>query len=252
MVEHEEMVALQEWFNTEPGLYIRNWEQRHISRLVNNVFGYHAIQIGLPHWDLLHKNRILHKWHTQAHTTEAKKTSASVVCDVEMLPFASESIDLLVLPHVLEISADPHQILREVQRVLVPEGKVVISGFNPWSLWGMHDRIPGLETGLPIAASQYLSPWRVIDWLELLSFEINAEVAGCYSPLCTQKKWLYRWRFMDNLGSKWWPMLGAVYAVKATKRVSGMTLVGLDWSKTTRPRASASMVTGRNMKELKK
>src|SRR3546814_13021027 len=104
--------------------------------MVSNVFGYHAIQIGLPHWDLLRANRIPFKGRTRVLFDDAANAGAVVVADPENLPFDSQSIDLLVLPHVLETSTGSHQILREAERVLMPEGRVVISGFNHWSLWG--------------------------------------------------------------------------------------------------------------------
>ena len=59
-----------------------------------------------------------------------------VVHDFTELPFATQSLDLVVMPHVLEFSAEPHQVLREVERVLIPEGQVIICGFNPISMWG--------------------------------------------------------------------------------------------------------------------
>ena len=61
----------------------------------------------------------------------------AVINGYEELPFATHSIDLVVMPHILEFAEDPHQVLREVERVLVPEGHVVITGFNPASLWGL-------------------------------------------------------------------------------------------------------------------
>lgn len=234
MIEHdEEVAALKQWLSTDPGHYALNWQQQQMNQWLSNVFGYHAIQIGMPHWDLLSNNRILHKWYThgQDPTATAPNNAQLLVCEAEYLPFANESIDLLVLPHVLETSSDPHQVLREVQRVLVPEGQVVVSGFNPWSLWGARDRLPGLDYRLPIEPHYQIPPWRAADWLEVLSFEVTEEVTGCFSPLCLEERWLQRWGFMDKLGARWWPMLGAVYAIKATKRVTNMTLVGMDWSK---------------------
>lgn len=251
MIEHEESSALKEWLNTDPGRYVQTWEYRQLNRLLKNVFGYHAIQIGLAHWDLLRNNRISHKWHTQTWVDRAIPKAVHILCDAEQLPFANESIDLLVLPHVLEMSSDPHQVLREVQRVLRPEAQVVITGFNPWSLWGLRERLPGLERLLPLDPQQPLSAWRVADWLELLSFEVTDELFGCYSPLCTQKKWLSRWRFMDRWGRRWWSIFGAVYVVKATKRVNSITMVGLDWSKQSSKAKAAAAMAGRNMGKAK-
>ena len=246
MTERDTTEALHKWLLSEPGRYVRSWEQRHSSRLTHQVFGYHAIQVGLPEWDFLRHNRILHKWCLVEQADLQTVKHPLVVGVAEALPFATESIDLLVLPHTLETSSDPHQLLREVQRVLVPEGKVVISGFNPWSLWSARDRLPGLDDLLPIAPPVQLSPWRVIDWLELLSFELSDEYLGGYGPLLSDKKWTKRWRFIEHWGAKWWPFLGGVYMLKATKRVSHIRLVGLEWNKQPRSRAQTAMASGRS------
>ncbi len=242
MIEHEELASLNQWLLTGAGRYVRSWEQRYISRLLRQVFGYHAVQVGLPQWDFMRHNRVLHKWSTTQQKSDQKTHYALVVCAAEHLPFANESIDLIVLPHTLETSSDPHQVLREVERVLVPEGSVIISGFNPWSLWSLADRLPGLEQHLPIQPSLHLSPWRIADWLELLSFEMTDQVFGGYGPLCEQRHWIRRWHFMKGWGAKMWPVFGGLYVFKAKKRVNQITMVGLDWSKTKRglvPRAAA-------------
>lgn len=254
MVEQEEITTLKQWLDTEPGRYTRHWEQHQIKRLVSNVFGYHAIQIGMPHWDLLCNNRISHKWYTDIDPEATVSKTNLLGCTAEQLPFANESIDLIVLPHVLERSSDPHQVLREVQRVLVAEGQVVICGFNPWSLWGLRNKVPGLEEIWPNDLAQQLAPWRVADWLELLSFEIKAEPQGGYVPFCWQSKWLRGWRFMDKWGSRWWPMFGAFYVLKATKRVNGLTLVGLTqprrWRAATSPVVASHAHTIRELSEM--
>ena len=75
-----------------------------------------------------------------AHQHAAAAQSVALHCDFDALPFANHSLDLVVLPHALELARDPHLTLREVERVLVPEGRVVIIGFNPASLWGLRQR----------------------------------------------------------------------------------------------------------------
>src|SRR5690554_1708857 len=132
--------------------------------MVANVFGYHAIQVGLPQYNYLRSSRILFKGRTRAIYDGAAEQGAVIVADPENLPFDTQSIDLLVLPHVLECSSNPHQVLREAERVLMPEGRVVISGFNPWSLWGARERIPGIDPLLPIPAHNQVSLVRLKDW----------------------------------------------------------------------------------------
>jgi SAM-dependent methyltransferase len=151
----------------------------------------------------------------------------SVLNRYDELPFATQSIDLVVMPHILEFAAEPHQVLREVDRVLVPEGHVVITGFNPLSLWGVRQWLTrlGMQPYLP-REGQFIGLPRVKDWLKLLSFEVNRGRFGCYLPWVRSDRWLQRWRFMDKAGDRWWPVLGSIYMVTAVKRVRGMRLVG--------------------------
>ncbi len=150
-----------------------------------------------------------------------------------------------MLPHVLECSTNPHQILREAERVLMPEGRVVISGFNPWSLWGARERVPGLEPLMPVAAHLQVSLPRLKDWFKLLSFEVDRGRFGCYAPPCVTEKWLQRWAFMDSAGDRWWPVCGAVYVVSAVKRVVGLRVIGPQWKRKTKRVRRQSVVAGR-------
>jgi SAM-dependent methyltransferase len=151
----------------------------------------------------------------------------AVTLDYTELPFASQSIDLIVLPHVLEFSTDPHQVLREVERVLIPEGQVIICGFNPASLWGARHvlRRVGGTSFLP-RTEELISMPRMKDWLKLLNMSASQSHFGCYAPPCKTDQWLSRFGFMEKAGDRWWPYFGAVYIVQAIKRVPGMRLVG--------------------------
>ena len=158
-----------------------------------------------------------------------------VITDFSALPFAEHSLDLVVLPHSLELSPDPHATLREVERVLVPEGKVVISCFNPASLWGLHQlrarltrRMGFGELFLP-EAGEFLGQRRLRDWLRLLSFEVESARFGCYRPAVRSDRLLARFAWMDRAGARWWPIFGAVYFLVAVKRVRGMRLLGAAW-----------------------
>ena len=171
----------------------------------------------------------------------------ALITDAAALPFPAASLDLVVLPHTLELSADPHQVLREVERVLVPEGRVVISGFNPGSLWGLRQGRARLCERMGVTAlgasnlflpeaGDFIGPWRLRDWLRLLSFELESDRYGCYRPAMKTDKWLQRSAWMDRAGARWWPIFGAVYFVVAVKRVRGMRLLGPAW----KPRRAAS------------
>jgi SAM-dependent methyltransferase len=161
-----------------------------------------------------------------------------VVCAPEQLPFDADSIDLLVLPHTLETAQDQHLVLREAQRVLMPEGRLVIAGFNPWSLWGARARLPWVNPWFPEAFEPNVSPTKLKDWLKLLSFEIDRGHFGCYCPPFRSQQWIDRFGFMEPAGDRWWPIFGATYVVSAVKRVAGMRLITPVWKRKSRRRSA--------------
>jgi SAM-dependent methyltransferase len=159
----------------------------------------------------------------------------SLRCHFDALPFAAASLDLVILPHALELARDPHLALREVERVLVPEGRVIIVGFNPASLWGTRQKLGRLRRRLSRTSGELFLPHagefvgyrRLRDWLRLLSFEVEAGRFGCYIPPLRSARWLARFAWMERVGQHWWPVFGALYYIVAVKRVRGMRLVGL-------------------------
>ncbi|AMM22951.1 methyltransferase type 11 [Variovorax sp. PAMC 28711] len=224
---------MQAWFETPPGRYLLAWEQAQFDHAVADVFGYHALQLGVAEIDGLRTNRMPHRWLALSDPQHARRSA--LLTDFSALPFAANSLDLVVLPHTLELSLDPHATLREVERVLVPEGRVVICGLNPASLWGMRQRRAHLyrrlgfgELFLP-EAGEFIGFRRMRDWLRLLSFEVESGRFGAYRPAVDSENLLERFRWMDHAGERWWPILGAVYFLVAVKRVRGMRLLSADW-----------------------
>jgi SAM-dependent methyltransferase len=226
------IIALGPWLDSPAGSYVREWEQAQLNALTADIFGFNALQIGLPEINGLEGNRMPNKWVTDTRLSHSKEFPISLVHDFADLPFASQSLDLVVLPHVLEFTAEPHQVLREVERVLIPEGQIIVCGFNPASLWGARQATGRLSGGhfLPLNG-EFISVPRIKDWLKLLNMGVNRGHFGCYAPPCATEKWLTRFTFMEKAGNRWWPFLGAVYIVQAIKRVKGMRLVGPAWTK---------------------
>ncbi len=234
------VITMHDWLGSTTGKYIREWEEEHYRSLTADIFGFHAMQIGFPSISALDESRIKNRWLSCASWQEVARhdshpdsrsqpapVSVSVLHRFEELPFASQSIDLVVLPHVLEFAESPHQVLREVERVLIPEGKLIISGFNPASLWGIRQKM-GRITGahfLPEYA-EFISLPRIKDWLKLLGLETSRGHFGCYMPPCKTRKWQTRFSFMEKTGERWWPYFGAVYMVEAIKRVRGIRVIG--------------------------
>ncbi|NML29587.1 class I SAM-dependent methyltransferase [Paraburkholderia antibiotica] len=256
------------WTDSPPGRYVLDWEQRQLDRVVSDVFGYHALQLGLPQLDALRENRMPCRGLVLDAASGASSPymypralrrggagdigvvgnpgdalsgnvtpsdldlhapagRSAVWCDLLDLPFEAQSVDLIVMPHTLEFTSDPHRLLREAERVLMPEGQLIILGFNSLSLWGVRQSI-GKMTGRPFvpAAVDLIAFTRLKDWIKLLGFDLERGRFGCYCPPLASEQWLARYGFMEAAGDRWWPIFGATYMIKAIKRVRGMRLVG--------------------------
>ena len=214
---------LFDWFATPLGQYLLVQEQTCHDEAVADIFGFHALQLGMPGVDLLRTNRIPHKFRLDA------KPAADVLARYEELPIETQSIDLLILPHVLEFAEHPHQILREVDRVMMPEGRIIITAFNPWSLWGIRRWVRADARQYPWCGN-FISLVRMKDWLSLLGFDVSAGKLACYVPPLTQQKWLDRCRFMEDAGDRWWAIGGGIYILEAIKRVQGMRIITPAWN----------------------
>ena len=273
-----EIIGFTDWLKTPPGAYLLNWERMQFDQTVSDIFGYHALQLGMPELDTLLVNRMPHQWlaleslpahladHPSGPAPRAESANSSngiagdaassrkvaFLTDSGALPFPQSSLDLVVLPHTLELGHDPHATLREVERVLVPEGRVVISGFNPVSLWGLgrrHYRADEtVSAGPPYLprTSEFIGYWRLRDWLRLLNFEVESARFGCYRPAFGSQRWLDRFQWMDAAGERWWPIFGAVYFLGAVKRVRGVTLLEPAWKTRKAPAAAPAVVANKN------
>jgi SAM-dependent methyltransferase len=250
MTREESIIELAQWLHSPPGRYLLAWEQAQVDRTVSDLFGFHALQLGLGPLDALRANRMPHRWLASdsllpsprielppadaALSTLPSGDAIALHCEFDALPFPSQSLDLVVLPHALEMARDPHDTLREVERVLLPEGRVVIIGLNPTSLWGLRQSVGRLRRRIGLGERLYLPRsgdfigyWRARDWLRLLGFEVERARFGCWRPPVNSALWLERLGWMDRWGERWWPVFGAVYFLVAVKRVRGMRLVGL-------------------------
>ncbi len=203
-----------------------------MERVVADLFGFHAVQLGFDDLEGLQTNRMPHRW---LGLDQPLSCRVDFVTDFRALPFTEQSLDLVLLPHTLEMHAHPHETLREVERVLVPEGRVVITGFNPLSLWGFKQqreafyRRLGAHTEFVPLAGEMIGMGRLKDWLRLLGFEIELGGFGLYKPAFNSQSWLDKFGWMELAGDRWWPILGSAYYVVAVKRVKGMRVLGAKW-----------------------
>jgi SAM-dependent methyltransferase len=158
------------WAGSVRGRRLTAIEHAEVARQLPELFGRHFLQIG--HWgagnDWLDQSEMLHR--AVLSTSAVVKGQARV--DAEALPLASRSVDAVLLPHTLEFARSPHTVLREVSRVLSERGKLLILGFNPWSLLALRRWVGMAPRSLP-GHTRFFSAGRVCDWLVLLDFEVT-------------------------------------------------------------------------------
>ena len=215
-------ISPQEWFKSPLGQYLLNLEYGYINPVVMDTFGFYAIQMGNFDIDFLDHSRIPNKFSLNSN-------HADLMASNEALPFEEASVDLIIAPHILEQMAEPYELLKEIHRVLMPEGRLIISGFNPMSLWGIK-RLLSFDIDYPWN-TKFIPLSKIKEWLPIIGLEMVEGKMGCYVPPIQQSSWLKKLHTMEKLGDRWWPMLGGFYFLVIQKRVHGMTPIRPLWKK---------------------
>jgi SAM-dependent methyltransferase len=231
--------AANDWLGTTLGQALLNQEMRVVEEAFDGIFGEQCLQLG--RWG--DARSFLRFARTQRSLCLAedlgKETDGqpAVVGEPHRLPVASDSVDLVLLPHTLDFSERQHAILREVHRVLRSDGYLVVLGFKPGGLWGLRRLIPG--AGLPPGAGHLIADRRLSDWLRLLDLRIHGV-----------SRYFFRWPLPGNRGpsspdwerrgQRFWPELAACYMLTAQKRVYTLTPVRKPWR--TQPQVVAGLV----------
>jgi len=219
------------WYQTELGQTLLAAEKSSLDELLDSMFGYHLVQLGcLGNEDLSSQSRTLHQFIFESVSTSQQVTNFTTgLTSFEALAVQSDSTDVVLLPHTLDFESNPHQILREVERILVAEGKVIILGFNPFSLWGLWHKYAEIkqrvsDIQVPLASCGHLiSQKRLTDWLQLLGFDIEVVNESFYRPPVQSAGLLEKLEFMEKAGHRIWPMMAGTYQIVAIKRVSTLT-----------------------------
>ncbi|MBI3778859.1 MAG: methyltransferase domain-containing protein [Gammaproteobacteria bacterium] len=235
---------LREWFDSPLGRSLQALEAHHLRAVLPNLYGTVAAQLGqIGELDLMDAciapTRILLDHHALPDRCVVRGLP-------EALPLDTRSADVLILPHTLDFSRDPHQVLREVSRVLRPEGHVVILGFNPMSLWGLRRLVARRPRAAPWCG-KFFRLSRIKDWLALLDFETTHGTMLYYRPPLRNEGFMHRLHFLDKMGDRWWPMMAGVYLVVAKKRVVGVTPLPLSWKTRRAVAAGATQPAARGM-----
>jgi len=148
--------------------------------------------------------------------------------DFHELPISTGSIDLVMLPHTLEFIDNPRQLLSEACRIIKPEGLIVISGFNPYSAWGLRKLMTTHKKSIPWGAN-FIHSHKVKSWLHLADFELEKHQLFLYTPPINQPKFYKKLHFLEYIGHKCFPLFGGVYVLIARAKVVPLTPIRLKW-----------------------
>jgi len=222
--------AMRDWYGSAAGQVVLEQEARALNQVLPDLFGYHLLQIGSCGQDVLGSSRILHRMVMDvSDCSQHIADGFAGLCAVpDHLPIASDSVDAVLLYHSLEFSQDPHQVLREVERVLVPEGHVLIMGFNPRSLWGLRAMMHRRGDTMPWNG-KFVNQPRLRDWLSLLGFDVQDVQPLCFQAPLKHVPKAGGLPFMARWGVRWWPYFCGVYLMTARKKVSTMTPIKPRW-----------------------
>lgn len=219
----------QQWLKTPLGRLLVDAELQAINLTVPNLFGYHVLQIGeLGDADLLENSRISHRVVQVPGPVSGSYQANRVIGSDQELPFAADSIDAVVMPHVLEFCSQPHKLLREVDRVLIADGSLILTGFNPVSCWGLW-RLCLAWRGEPPWCGHFFRHARIRDWLSLLDFEVVQTDYLLFRPPLVRLQLLQRFSFLETVGARFVPGLSGVFVILARKRVLPVSPIKTRW-----------------------
>lgn len=228
-----------DWFATDTGAEILAQERVAFTRLSDHLFGFQLLQLGVldRHTPMLVDCGIKNQTLVAGLQTENWKNY--MIAENDSLPVLTDSVDAVLLPHTLDFCRDPQKVLLEAERVLIPEGRLIISGFNPFSLWGIVKTIKRKTSTVPMNA-HFVSYIRLHDWLSLLGFDVEKTEVLMFRPPLESPALMHKLEFLEKIGSRAWPRFGGVYLIRAVKRVSTLTPLETLWKR--RPRLLSQVV----------
>lgn len=226
----ESLPDVAAWLETPLGQAVLEQERMLLEQELQDLFGYHLLQMSVdPALDLTRGSRITHRF-TLSPTRATKGPLSPLVADSDALPLPSDCLDLVLLHHLQDYSQTPHQLLREVARVLIPRGHLVLIGFNPWSLLGLSGWLARCFSRKPRWRHQSLRLGRIMDWLQLLDLELVAVRHGFYRPPASRSSTLRHLHWLEQWGKRLLLFPGGVYLIVARKDVGATIPLKPCWS----------------------
>jgi SAM-dependent methyltransferase len=223
------LARLDAWYRTPIGREVAARESACLQEMLRDTFGYYLVQVGAGDRfrEALAASRVRHRILMPCSAPSCWGGLEIVGQPTEM-PLATDGVDAILLPHTLDFAADPRLVLREAERVLIPEGRVLIVGFNALSSWGLLRLLNRYRRRVPWCG-RFLTPYRVEDWLSLLGFAVEMRELIVFRPPL-RGAWGPSLAVLDRLGRRLWPGLGGIYVIRAVKRVSTLTPLRPTWS----------------------
>jgi len=224
------MQDVKDWFTGPLGQLVLANEERVLEQLLPGFFGYHLLQLSPQENSLFSSSVIHHKLKLTAGSNDTKATGDCMAAEATELPFAEDSLDVVLLHHMLEFHREPLKLLREVSRVALPMGQLVIVGFNPMSLWGACQPIGRLREKTPWTGD-FIPPGKLMDWLNVLNFKID-RAQYCLYGWPTLKSTAKLPDFSHGLSRNANLPFGGIYIIVARKQVGAMIKVRPVWQRT--------------------
>jgi len=236
-------VSASDWFCSPPGRAVLEFEARLLAEALTDVVGFEMLQVG--RWgegaELAASARAQHHWLIAPDA----KGPGTIRAQYDALPIATGSIEGVLLPHTLEHASNPHEILREVERVLMGEGQVAICGFSPLGPWGLRNRI-SRGRFLPHAV-RLLGEGRIRDWLRLLGFEVVLSQRFLFVAPWRRRRSADPASWFERRGPELVAPLAGAYLLKARKRVRALTPIRPVWQRARVVSVGAAEPTTRNV-----
>ncbi|WP_319557672.1 class I SAM-dependent methyltransferase [Thiomicrorhabdus sp.] len=233
-IEHGFQPALKSWYQSQAGHYFYEQERQLLDSALDNLFGYYLVQLGcISTENIVQNSRVNCKILLDAELDDNLKKQQGlqfVQADLDYLPIGKEVADLILLPHTLEFAADPHFLLRQVDSMLIPEGHIVITGFNPIGCAVMRHR--WLRGEMLFRQARLDSLRRLKEWLSVLGYDVVAydySAVSCFSGKERHPVTVKGIEWFENGFRKVGLEFGNIYCLVAKKRVDAPKLVGLKW-----------------------
>lgn len=215
------------WLSQSFGSAVRSVEQKYLYELLANYFGKHGLLIGVPQQAELIKTSVTACHSLLSPLFDRNASLNTIEGDFFELPILSGSVDLVLLPHSLECTENPRQLLAESCRIVKPEGHIVIVGFNPMSWWGVR-KFFTKKNHMPWSMN-FLQMTKVKKWLNLADFELIKQETILFSPPIHSKKLLHKFKLFEWLGRKIFKPFGGVYILVAKAKVVPLTPIRMSW-----------------------